>query len=124
KKQATTTTIYPKTLLLGVQTPTNHAINKESYFEEFHNLAKTNGVKNTLEFNIKLREIDPGFFLTKGKRDEVKKFCDEHEIEQIIISEALSARQVGNLVELLDCNIFDRTELRSEEHTSELQSRE
>jgi len=111
KKQATTTTIYPKTLLLGVQTPTNHAINKESYFEEFHNLAKTNGVKNTLEFNIKLREIDPGFFLTKGKRDEVKKFCDEHEIEQIIISEALSARQVGNLVELLDCNIFDRTEL-------------
>jgi len=111
KKQATTTLIYPKTLLLGVQTPANHAINKESYFEEFHNLAKTNGVKDPLSLNIKLRDIDPGYFLTKGKRDEVKAFCDEHEIEQVIISEPLSARQAGNLVELLERNVFDRTEL-------------
>lgn len=111
KKQATTTSVYPKTLLLGVQTPSNHNTNKESYFEEFHNLAKTNGIRNAMELNIKLREIDPGYFLTKGKRDEVKVFCDENEIEQVVLSESLSARQAGNLGELLECNIFDRTEL-------------
>jgi len=111
KKQATTTTLYPKTLLLGVQTPANHAVNKESYFEEFYNLAKTNGVQNPIQHNIRLRAIDSGYFLTQGKREEVKALCIEQGIEQVIISEPLTARQASNLVELLECNIFDRTEL-------------
>ena len=111
KKQATTTAVYPKTLLLGVQTPDHHSVNAESYFEEFRNLARTNGVRDPEQINIKIRAIDPGYFLTKGKRDEIKAFCDENEIEQVIISESLSSRQAGNLGELFDCNIFDRTEL-------------
>jgi GTP-binding protein HflX len=111
KKQATTTVVYPKTLLLGVQSPQNHVANTESYFEEFRNLARTNGVRDAEELNIKIRAIDPGYFLTKGKRDEIKLFCDENGIEQVIISEPLSSRQAGNLGELFDCNIFDRTEL-------------
>jgi GTP-binding protein HflX len=111
KRQATATVTYPKTLLLGIQTPENYMVNPESYFEEFRNLARTNGVKNYEELYIKIRTIDPGYFLTKGKRDEIKDFCDEHEIEQVIISEPLSSRQAGNLGELFDCNIFDRTEL-------------
>ncbi len=111
KKQATSTSVYPKTLLLGVHTPANHSINKDSYFEEFHNLALTNGITNSVELNIKIREVDPGYFLTKGKRDEIKSFCEEHDIEQVVLSESLSARQVGNLSELLDCIVFDRTEL-------------
>jgi len=111
KKQATTTAIYPKTLLLGVQTPDHYQVNTESYFEEFRNLARTNGVIEPEELNIKIRAIDPGYFLTKGKRDEIKTFCDENDIEQVIISEPLSSRQAGNLGELFDCNIFDRTEL-------------
>ncbi len=111
KKQATATVTYPKTLLLGVQTPEHYLTNLESYFEEFRNLARTNGVQDPDEMIVKIREIDPGYFLTRGKREEVKAFCDEHEIEEVIISEALSSRQVGNLGELLHCKIFDRTEL-------------
>lgn len=111
KKQATATTIYPKTLLLGIQTPEHYIINMDSYLEEFRNLARTNGVIEPQELNVKIRTIDPGYFLTKGKRDEVKTFCDEHDIEQVIVSEPLSPRQAGNLGELLNCNIFDRTEL-------------
>jgi GTPase len=111
KKQATTTATYPKTLLLGVQTPENYMVNADSYFEEFRNLARTNGVHNNEEMFIKIRSIDPGYFLTKGKQEEVKAFCDEHDIEQVIISEPLSARQAGNLGEMFHCDIFDRTEL-------------
>jgi GTPase len=111
KKQATATVIYPKTLLLGIQTPDNYMINAESYFEEFRNLAYTNGIQEYEELYIKIRTIDSGYFLTKGKRDEIKALCDEHHIEQVVISESLSSRQAGNLSELLRCNIFDRTEL-------------
>ena len=71
KKQATATVTYPKTLLLGIQTPENYMVNVESYFEEFRNLARTNGVKDPEELYIKIRTIDPGYFLTKGKRDEI-----------------------------------------------------
>jgi len=111
KKQATATVTHPKTLLLGVQTPDHYLVNMESYFEEFRNLARTNGVHEPEEMMIKIREIDAGYFLTKGKRDEVKAFCDENDIEEVIISETLSSRQAGNLGELFRCNIFDRTEL-------------
>jgi GTPase len=111
KKQATPTKTYPKTLLLGVQTPDNYMINADSYFEEFRNLARTNGIEEYEEIHIKIRAIDPGYFLTKGKRDEIKAFCDEHNIEEVVISEPLSSRQAGNLSELLHCDIFDRTEL-------------
>jgi len=111
KKQATATTVHPKTLLLGVQTPEHYLVNMESYFEEFRNLARTNGVHEPEEMMIKIRDIDPGYFLTKGKREEVKNFCDENDIEEVIVSEALSSRQAGNLGELLHCKIFDRTEL-------------
>ena len=111
KKQATTTSVYPKTLLLGIQTPENYMVNPESYFEEFRNLARTNGVKDPEELYIKIRTIDAGYFLTKGKRDEIKTFCDDNDIEQVIISETLSSRQAGNLSELFECNLFDRTEL-------------
>ncbi len=111
KKQATATVTYPKTLLLGVQTPDNYMVNADSYFEEFRNLARTNGVQEPEELTMKIRTIDSGYFLTKGKREEVKTFCDENEIKQVIISEPLSSRQAGNLGELFDCNIFDRTEL-------------
>jgi len=111
KKNVIPTAVYPHTLLLSIQTPENHFINKESYIEEFHNLAKTNGVINSVSLNIKLREIDPGYFLTKGKREEVLDFCQKHHIEQVIISEQLTARQASNLAELLDCDVFDRTEL-------------
>jgi GTP-binding protein HflX len=111
KKNATTTTIYPKTLLLAIQTSENYAINTESYIEEFHNLAKTNGVINFVPLTIKLRSIDPGYFLTKGKREEIQTFCTKEHIEQVVLSEQLTARQVSNLAELLDCHVFDRTEL-------------
>ncbi len=111
KKNATPTSHYPKTLLLSIITPANHAINKESYIEEFHNLAQTNNVKNALTLDIKIRTLDPGYFLSKGKREEVQKFCHENDIEQVILSEQLTARQASNLAELLDCNVFDRTEL-------------
>ncbi len=111
KKQATATAVYPKTLLLGVQTPENYMVNTDSYFEEFRNLARTNGVHDPEEMIIKIRTIDAGYFLTKGKQEEVKAFCDEHDIEQVIISEPLSSRQAGNLGELFHCDIFDRTEL-------------
>ena len=102
---------YPNTLLVGVHAPYNHTNDIDSYFEEFLNLAKTNKVNHNVEFYVKLRQIDPAYFLTKGKRQELKELCQKNDIEQIIISEPLTSQQARNLGDMLECTIFDRTEL-------------
>lgn len=102
---------YPKTLLLGIHAPYNHIKNINSYFEEFLNLAKTNGIKNYDVLTMKLRDIDPAYFLTKGKLEEVKEYCKNHAIEEVVVSEMLSVQQERNLGDLLDCTVFDRTQL-------------
>lgn len=102
---------FPKTLLLGIQAPYNRNIDINSYFEEFLNLVKSNRTHYDEVKFITLREIDPAYFLTQGKLEQVKEICDKLEIEEVIISEPLSVQQERNLSELLHCKIYDRTRL-------------
>ncbi len=102
---------YPKTLLLGIKAPYNRMIDIDTYFDEFLHLAKTNGIDYDVEFYVKLREIDPAYFLTKGKRLELKELCQKNDIEQVIVSEPLTSQQSRNLNDFLSCSVFDRTEL-------------
>lgn len=105
------TNLYPKTLLLGVYAPYNQTKNADAYFQEFLNLCKTNEVHNYQTLMIKIRDIDPGYFVTKGKLTELKELCDKEEIEEVIISEMLTAQQERNLSDYLNCRVFDRTQL-------------
>jgi GTP-binding protein HflX len=111
KKAESLDAYLPKTLLLGVQAPYNKTTNIESYFHEFRNLVKTNGVIYHAEMYIKIRSVDHADFLTKGKLEEVRAFCDENKIEEVIISEPLSGMQERNLGDALDVRVFDRTHL-------------
>ncbi len=102
---------YPKTLLLGIHAPYNRTHDIDTYFEEFLNLAKTNGIENEIKTFITLRSIDPACFLTKGKLEEIKEICEQESIEQVLISEIITSRQSRNLSDFLECSVFDRTEL-------------
>lgn len=102
---------YPKTLLVGIEAPYNTTKNIDSYFEEFINLAKTNGVTFEEFIPIKLREIDSSTFITKGKLEQVHKIVQEKEIEQVLISDPLTSKQERNLSDYLNCKVFDRTQL-------------
>ncbi len=102
---------YPKTLLLAIEAPYNQTKDINSYFEEFKNLAKANGVKIDEFFSLKIREIDPTTFITKGKLEEIREICEKNEIEQIIVSEPLTVKQERNLADFLDREVFDRTQL-------------
>lgn len=97
-----------KTLLLGVEAP-YHKGDMVSYNEEFLNLARTVGIPRDHVLFIKIRLTDPGYFLTKGKLEEIKKYCDENGIEEVIISEILTPQQERNLTDFLECPIVDRT---------------
>jgi GTP-binding protein HflX len=111
-KKAESLSIYRrKVLLIGVDAPYNHTRNIDSYFAEFLNLVKSNSVTYDETIFIKLREIDAAHFFTKGKLEEIIKICKEKDIEDVIVSEPLTAMQERNLNEMLSATVFDRTRL-------------
>lgn len=101
----------PKTLILGIHTPYNNTTNIQSYFDEFKSLVKTNRGDFDYEQYVKIRTIDPAVFISKGKLDTLIDFAKEHGIEEVIISEPLTAQQERNLHQLFHCSIIDRTHL-------------
>lgn len=105
------TKTHSPTLIIGVDAPYNKTVNIDSYYQEFLNLVRTNGTEYDQAIFVKLREIDPGYFLTKGKLQEVKEIVEKHDITDIIISEPLSVQQERNLHDFLHCKIHDRTRL-------------
>lgn len=111
KKTETATIIKPKILLIGIYSPYNKTKNIESYYQEFINLAKSNNIETKNVIFIKLRSVDPGYFLTQGKLEEVHEFCKKEDIEEVVFSEPLTPQQQRNLTDLLRCQIFDRTQL-------------
>lgn len=110
-RQATSTTDHVKTLLVTVNAPYHTGVDHNSYIEEFKNLIKTEGSTFDEIISIKLREIDSSYFITKGKLEEIKKLCVDHDIKHIFISETLTAKQERNLRDFLERSITDRTRL-------------
>lgn len=106
------TTIYTNTLLLAIEAPYNKTRDINSYFEEFKNLARSNGVDDKFFMTVKLREIDSATFLTSGKVEQISEYCKEHEIESVILSEPLTTKQERNLREIWNVrDVVDRTKL-------------
>jgi GTPase len=111
KPVETPTLQYPKTLIICVQTPYNAIKDLDAYYQEFINLVQTDGIVYDQALLIKLRLVDPGYFFSRGKLEEIIEICKEHHIEEVIISEPLSPQQERNLSESLQCKVFDRTQL-------------
>jgi GTPase len=110
-RQAESSILNKKTLLLGIHAPYNRTPNINAYYEEFLHLIKTLDVDYDDVMYMKLREIDRAFFLSKGKLDELTKYCEENEIERIIISEPLTGMQERNLAEVTETEFVDRTKI-------------
>lgn len=111
KQLSYNTDAHPKTLLLGICAPYNKTKDIQSYYDEFVHLVESDNIPYDHTLFIKLRTIDKTYFLTKGKLEEVRAFCEEHKIEEVIVSETLSAQQERNLTDLFQCRVFDRTQL-------------
>ncbi|MBT3828035.1 GTPase HflX [bacterium] len=111
KKLFNPTIEYPNILLVGIHTPYNKAGDIQSYYDEFIHLVESNDIRYKVTHFTKLRSIDPAYFLTKGKLEELVAICKENKIEEVILSEPLSPNQERNLSDALNAAVFDRTRL-------------
>lgn len=111
KKEFYLTQEIPTTLLVAVDAPYNRTIYMDSYFQEFENLAKTAGFPLENRIEIRLRDIDPARFFSKGKLQDIKDVCQKISAKKVLISERLSPVQIRNLEDFLECSVIDRTDL-------------
>jgi GTP-binding protein HflX len=111
-------------LIVGLLTPQNNMVDQENYFEEFRSLVASNNITPVAEYFTKLRSIDPGTYISKGKLEDIEKLCIEHNIDEVIISESITPHQETALDKRLGMRVYDRSHLILEIFEKRAQSAE
>ena len=99
--------LQERVILVGVCSNEND--DTEKSLDELKELAETAGAV-TVGRIIQNREmIHPGTYVGKGKIDEIKEMLWELDATGIICDDELSPAQLGNLQDILDTKVMDRT---------------
>lgn len=96
-----------KVILVAVSTEEEERA-KES-LKELGELVKTAGAEVVGSIVQNRDTIHPGTYVGSGKLDELKWLVWETEADGIVCDDELSPAQIGNLRDVLDCKIMDRT---------------
>ncbi len=87
------------------------ALNGREELEELAALADTAGAIVVGFLTQTRKEIDPAYFIGRGKAEELARFCAEKGAELVIFNHDLTPAQARNLEQLLHVRVVDRTEL-------------
>ena len=96
-----------RVILVGVHAD-EHDDTKES-LDELEELVATAGAVTVGRVMQNLSQIHPGTYVGKGKIEEIKDLVWETEATGIVCDDELSPVQLGNLEDMLDCKVMDRT---------------
>lgn len=98
-------------VVVGVKLPDNNYGEVNNSLEELKFLAKTLGISIKNSFIQSRNNIDPSYYIGKGKLDEIKDYIQKNNIEAVLFDVELTGVQERNLEKYLDKTIFGRTEL-------------
>ncbi len=104
-------TVLEKCIIVGVKTSRYHRMQIEENLDELERLAETAGADIIFRVIQEKRNIDPAFFIGKGKAAEIAELADLNEVSAIIFDDDLNPTQIRNLEELIDKKIIDRSGL-------------
>ena len=96
-----------RVILVGVSTSDHD--DTEKSLDELEELAQTAGAVTVGRVIQNLDQIHPGTYVGKGKLDEIKELIWETEATGIICDDELSPFQLGNMEDVLDTKVMDRT---------------
>ena len=96
-----------RVILVGVSTSDHD--DTEKSLDELEELAQTAGAVTVGRVIQNLDQIHPGTYVGKGKLDEIKELIWETEATGIICDDELSPIQLGNMEDILDTKVMDRT---------------
>jgi GTP-binding protein HflX len=98
-----------RALLIGLDLPGNKGVELADSMEELAQLVKTaDGI--VVEQVCQARsQIDPTFYVGKGKLQELVKIIQNHDINLVVANDELNARQIANIEAATGTKTVDRT---------------
>ncbi|MDH4129904.1 MAG: GTPase HflX [Spirochaetota bacterium] len=100
-----------KAILLGVLLFGNTKNESLASIEELLILSKTAHLEIVDQFIQIKKNIDPKYFIGKGKLEELSSEVESHKVDVVIFDNDLSPIQVRNIETILKCKVIGRTEL-------------
>lgn len=99
-----------KAILVGVNTSRKET-DFEYSMEELENLAAACGIQSAGKLTQNLDRIVQGYYLGKGKLEDLKKMVEDAEVDAVIFDDELTPSQIRNIEETIECEVVDRTML-------------
>lgn len=100
-----------KALLVGVNLRGKKLWETEDHLHELALLADTAGAEVIHSFIQRRNQVDPAYFIGKGKCQEISAMASELDVDLIIFDDDLTPAQTRNLDKLFNLRIIDRTGL-------------
>jgi GTP-binding protein HflX len=100
-----------KALLVGTYLGAMEKLETDEQLGELENLAVTYGLETVHKVMAPLRAIESSTFIGKGKVEEIRVLCIEHDVDIVIFDDEISPQQQRNLEKGLERPVIDRTEL-------------
>ena len=79
--------------------------------EELKNLCLACKIETVGQIKQNSKKVNSTFYMGSGKIDELKNLVEENNADIVIFNNELSASQVKNIEEEINCNVIDRTAL-------------
>ncbi|MCS7191567.1 MAG: GTPase HflX [Armatimonadetes bacterium] len=98
-----------RAILVGVAFNGRNELDEE--LDELEALADTAGADIVGILLQTRKEVDPAYFIGRGKAEELARMCAEFEADLVIFNHELTPAQARNLENLLNVRVVDRTEL-------------
>ncbi|MSR79570.1 MAG: GTPase HflX [Gemmataceae bacterium] len=99
-----------KAILVGVALPDRPFLSNDP-LEELRGLTESAGAYAVGELTQKRTNVNTGFYIGKGKVEELQLLCQAKDVDVIIFDNDLSPSQIRNLEEVTKCKVLDRSEL-------------
>ncbi len=112
-----------KVLIIGVELDTD-TIDIENSLDELEELVSAADGVVISRLVQKKDNINPAYFIGKGKAEEIKNYCEELNITTVVFNDELSGAQLRNLEKIIDRKIVDRTNLILDIFASRANSKE
>jgi GTP-binding protein HflX len=96
---------------VGVKLPRIRDFEFEESLAELKLLALSAGTEVSATIIQSRKQIDPAYFIGKGKVSEIKKSLQDSKASLVIFDEELTPAQVRNLEDRLEVKVIDRTTL-------------
>ena len=98
-------------LLVSLQLPNKSTSEVQNSLQELSSLAYSLGGDVAGKVIQVSSQIHPANFFGKGKLADIKSAIDKDGVDVLIVDNQLSPKQIGNLENLLECYVLDRTQL-------------